>query len=127
RAWKVFDDAFPTLDRLATHGLKLGVISNWDERLRPLLAELKLSEYFQAIVVYNEVGFPKPSPVIFEVAAEELGLAPNTILHVGDNAARDLDGARSAGFHGFWLKRRGAIERADQIRSLSEINLPIEA
>ena len=34
--WRIFPDVLPTLDALAARGLKLGVISNWDERLRPL-------------------------------------------------------------------------------------------
>src|SRR2546423_1815961 len=45
-AWRIFDDVRPALDALATRGVKLGAISNWDERLRPLLAELKLADYF---------------------------------------------------------------------------------
>src|SRR5436853_531357 len=44
-AWRLFDDVLPTLDSLASHGLKLGVISNWDERLRPLLRRFKLHDY----------------------------------------------------------------------------------
>ena len=39
-AWRVFDDVPPTLEALASRGLKLAVISNWDERLRPLLTLL---------------------------------------------------------------------------------------
>src|SRR5262245_28296146 len=37
-AWRVFDDVLPALESLTMRGLKLGLISNWDERLRPLLA-----------------------------------------------------------------------------------------
>src|SRR5262245_21359708 len=38
-AWRTFDDVAPSLERLRRRGLKLGIISNWDERLRPLLGE----------------------------------------------------------------------------------------
>ena len=126
-AWRVFDDVLPTLDRLATLGIKLGVVSNWDERLRPLLAELKLADYFEAIVVSCEVGFPKPSRVIFDTAAEKLALPPTAILHVGDSATRDVEGARAAGFQAIWLQRSGLGKSGDEINSLSDIDLAIGA
>jgi putative hydrolase of the HAD superfamily len=72
-SWRIFEDVSPALDSLASHGIKLGVISNWDERLRPLLGQFELYDRFDAIIVSNEVGFPKPSQVIFRQAAESLG------------------------------------------------------
>ena len=41
--------------------MKLGVISNWDDRLRPLLQVLGLEERFDSIVISCEVGDSKPS------------------------------------------------------------------
>src|SRR5262245_44047237 len=38
--WRVFDDVLPTLKALRASGLKVAAISNWDERLRPLLGLL---------------------------------------------------------------------------------------
>ena len=64
------------LNALAAMDINLGIVSNWDERLRPLLEKLGLSKYFQAVIVSCEVAFTKPSPVIFEQAARMLGEAP---------------------------------------------------
>ena len=108
-AWRIFGDVLPILDALATRGVKLGVISNWDERLRPLLSDLKLADYFVPIVVSCEVGFPKPSRIIFYTAAEKLGLAPEAILHVGDSEDHDFQGARKAGFQALLLDRTGEL------------------
>src|ERR1051326_3418737 len=72
--WHVFDDVRPTLDALASRGIRLGVVSNWDERLRVLLQRLRLDTYFETFAISCEVGFAKPSPVIFEHAAARLGL-----------------------------------------------------
>ena len=74
-AWRVFEDVVPTLDALAARGLKLGVISNWDERLRPLLERLKLAGYFEIIVVSREVRASKPARAIFQHAVREAGTA----------------------------------------------------
>ncbi len=115
--WSVHEDALAVLDELASRDFNLGVISNWDERLRPLLKNLKLTPYFQAITVSCEVQFPKPEGVIFEQALRSLGAAPGAVLHVGDSRVEDADGARSAGLHGLHLDRQGGGD----IQSLMEI------
>lgn len=119
--WRIFDDVLPALEALASRGLRLGVISNWDERLRVLLRRLRLDAYFDTLVVSCEMGFPKPSPVIFEHAARKLGLPPAAILHVGDSQEMDVVGAREAGFHALRI-RRGIEPLTDSdIRSFAEL------
>ncbi|PYI81895.1 MAG: HAD family hydrolase [Verrucomicrobia bacterium] len=104
-SWKIFDDVFPCLDRLKRRGLKLGVISNWDERLRPLLRELRLAPFFEAIIISCEQGCLKPSPRIFEIASELFAVPPPAVLHVGDNRDEDFAGARSVGMSALLLNR----------------------
>ena len=120
-AWRVFDDVVPALEALAAGGFKLGVVSNWDERLRPLLSELKLARYFEAIIISREVGISKPSRAIFERAARALRLSPEAILHVGDDVSLDVRGARAAGLAALLLRRRAGAAKAGQIKSLREL------
>ena len=120
-AWRIFDDVLATLDALASGGFKLGVISNWDERLRPLLRQLKLCDYFEAIIVSHDVGFAKPSPLIFQHAAEKLALAPGAILHVGDSPEMDVEGARASGFQAVELRRKSAASSAAELSSLRSL------
>ncbi len=120
-AWRVFDDVIPILDQLASAGVRMAVISNWDERLRGLLERLKLSRYFETLAISCEVGFPKPSPVIFQHAADKLGLASANILHVGDSAEHDVAGARSAGLAALHLRRGHQGSSANEIQSLTEV------
>jgi putative hydrolase of the HAD superfamily len=127
-AWHIFEDTVPALGALASLGVNLGVISNWDERLRPLLEQLGLARYFEAIIISCEVGFTKPSPVIFEVAARKLGLAPEFILHVGDSMETDVAGAKSAGFKALLISReKGEAPDKEHIRSLAELEYLVEA
>jgi putative hydrolase of the HAD superfamily len=120
-AWRIFDDVLPVLDELATKGVRLGLISNWDERLRILLKKTGLENYFESIVISCEVGFAKPSPIIFDEAARKLGLAPASVLHIGDSFAMDVQGARSAGLEAL-LVRRGAAACGDhELTSLAEL------
>jgi putative hydrolase of the HAD superfamily len=118
-AWHIYEDVLPALDRLSSRKIKLAIISNWDERLRPLLRKLKLAQYFEAFAVSLEVGFPKPSPIIFEHAAKELGLPPAAILHVGDSPEMDIAGATAAGFQAIQIHRRGAA--GSGFHSLAEL------
>src|SRR5689334_12194190 len=82
-AWRIFDDVLPALQLLHSHGLKLGIISNWDERLHHLLRRLDLHRFFQTIVVSCEAGACKPSSAIFQQAAQKLALEPREIVHIG--------------------------------------------
>ncbi len=122
--WRVHEDVWPTLENLSRRGLRLAVISNWDERLRPLLAALKLDAYFETIIVSCEIGFTKPSPVIFELAVRKLGLSPAAVLHVGDSAREDVEGARAAGLQAVLLDRHGVTQAGEQIVSLRELDVP---
>jgi putative hydrolase of the HAD superfamily len=120
-AWRIHDDVWPTLDALASQDMKLAVVSNWDERLRPLLKQLRLDRYFEAVVVSCEVAFAKPSPVIFEEAGRKLGVAFSSILHVGDSVDEDVEGAKAAGCQALLLDRRARTSPPARIESLREL------
>ncbi|MBL9137854.1 MAG: HAD-IA family hydrolase [Verrucomicrobiales bacterium] len=120
RAWRVLPEVIPTLEALAGQGVDLGIVSNWDERLRPLLGELRLDRYFSCFAISCETGFAKPSPVIFQEALRQLGCPAATVLHVGDALREDFAGAMSAGLAALHL-RRDATSRDLQIRSLEEV------
>ena len=103
--WRVYDDVAPALEKFRARGLKLGVISNWDERLRPLLAQIGLGPYFDAVVISAEVGFHKPDRRIFDHAASRLQMPTSKILHVGDSKNEDFAGSQGAGFQAALLER----------------------
>ena len=105
--WSVFDDVRPTLNALRARGVRLGVISNWDSRLRALLGALGLAREFETIVVSCEVGVEKPDRAIFERALEDLGIGPHEAFHVGDDVVADYEGPRSAGLDAALLVRHG--------------------
>jgi len=105
--WHIFPEVHDTLELLRSRGFKLAVISNWDERLRPLLHSLELDRYFEEIVISCEVGAAKPSVMIFSRTAEALKLSPSEILHVGDDPIADVGGAHGAGFKAVLLDRAG--------------------
>lgn len=126
-AWRIFGDVLPVLHALQAAKQRLLVISNWDERLRPLLRELQLSAFFEDLLISLELGSTKPDPAIFLEAARRLELDPEEILHVGDDPQADTEGARRAGFQARTVVRGQHGDLGTYgIRSLSEL-LPLTA
>jgi HAD superfamily hydrolase (TIGR01549 family) len=105
------EDATGTLETLSGAGYRLAILSNW-----PLALTIdRFAEahgwlpYLDAIVVSERVGVIKPHPSIFRAAEAALGLTQTdaaSILHVGDDWAADVVGARQAGWRAAFLRGR---------------------
>lgn len=102
--WECYPEVISVLDRLA-RDFTLAVMSNFDGRLRSVLNHLGLNRFFREIIISSEVGAEKPHPWIFQETSRRLGLAPDEILHVGDDPDADWRGAADAGYQVFELKR----------------------
>ena len=122
----VHADVLPVLDELRARRLRLGVVSNWSDRLPALLDGLGLTPRFDAVVVSALFGRSKPDPAIFLEALRRLGSPPARAFHVGDHPLNDLQGARGAGLRAVLLDRADArppgVAPGDCIRSLSELS-----
>lgn len=119
--WRVFDDVVPTLKALRKRRIRLGILSNWDDRLRPLLERLGLAGFFEVVVVSCEVDCRKPEVRIFHLAAQAFGLRPEQVLHVGDNHEHDLEGAARAGLTAVGIRRGGSGQDPCWIPHLAEL------
>lgn len=88
------------LQAIKEMGLKIGLISNVNSRGQaPVnLEKYGIIDYFHPIVLSSEYGYRKPDPAIFHHAARLANVPASQCLYVGDRVARDIDGARRAGF-----------------------------
>jgi putative hydrolase of the HAD superfamily len=120
-AWHIFEDVVSGLESLKTSGIRLGIVSNWDDRLRPLLERLQLGHWFEMMVISCETDCRKPDPAIFRRAAAAFGLPPGRIMHVGDSWEHDVLGARRAGFRAVQVQRDGAADDTDHCTTLSRL------
>jgi putative hydrolase of the HAD superfamily len=121
-SWRVFPDVKETLLNLKKMGFRLGVISNWDSRLIPLLKTMDLSRFFDKIVVSSQAGMAKPDPAIFKEAARRVECRDEECLHVGDSVEEDYLAALGAGFSAVLLNRVGKHQSGHrQIGSLNEL------
>jgi len=106
-SWRVYPDVFPTLQALRKRSVRVGLISNWDSRLVPLLGRLGIWELLDAAAVSFEVGVEKPHPLIFRQALSRCGVRPQQAALVGDSLEEDVQGATAAGLRAVWLRRGG--------------------
>jgi putative hydrolase of the HAD superfamily len=62
-----------------------------------------IDRYFKGAFSAADVGSSKPNPEMFHAALNELDLAPEEAIHVGDNLVDDIRGANSVGMHSIWV------------------------
>ena len=121
-AWMIYPDVQPALEKLRQRGYRMAVISNWDNRLPPLLDALGLGEFFEAVVLSVHAGATKPSPEIYKRALSTLNVAGSEVLHIGDSQEEDVRGAQAVGMQALLLDREGSGNNS--IRTLDGI-LPL--
>lgn len=87
---------------------KMGLCSNFThaETARAILRDAEFEQHLDSIVISEEMGMRKPRPEIFEAVINELGFAPDEILHVGDNLRADVEGAAAVGMRTVWITRQ---------------------
>ena len=103
--WFVYPDIPSTLERYQSLDIELGVLSNFDSRLRSVLKELELADFFSSVTISTEVGAAKPDPLIFTTALKKHNCIPQEAWHVGDSHRDDYEGANAAGLRGILLER----------------------
>lgn len=93
-------DVKETIIELHKRGYKLGIIANTitETEIPDWMEDDQVTEYFGSVILSSKVGFRKPNPEIYWLAARELGVEPEKCVYVGDNPVRDVEGTHAAGY-----------------------------
>ncbi len=102
-------ESLKVLTRLREH-YPMALVSNFYGNLPTILCDFGLADCFSHVVESAVVGVRKPSPDIFTLGVEALGLPAHDILVVGDSYDKDVLPARAAGCHTVWFKGEGWTE-----------------
>ena len=123
-AWQAYPESHRTLKSARARGLRVGVISNFDSRLLPILSDLGIDSLVDSVIYSTGCGAAKPDERIFKHALRALGATAETTLHVGDNMHADYHGASAAGMTAVYLHRRKEpfAEDIATIRHLGELD-----
>ena len=116
RPWFIYPDVEETLKKWQNQGIKLGVLSNFDSRLFPVLEVLNLSSFFSSVTISTTVGAAKPSIKIFQAALQNYNASAERVLHIGDSVSADYQGAKDAGIQVILIDR----EEHESVRSRLE-------
>ena len=102
-SWPVFPDTNAALERLASSGLKLGILSNID---RDLFAETskQFTVEFDFIVTAEELESYKPNHAHFVEARERIG--EQRWLHAAQSYFHDIVPARQLDIDCAWVNRK---------------------
>jgi len=78
---------------------KLGLVSNFTyvPVIYAGLRKLDINQFFNAILVSDEVGWRKPHPRIFNEALKRLRVSAHETVYVGDSPLEDIKGAKATG------------------------------
>jgi putative hydrolase of the HAD superfamily len=128
--WMADLEAAPTLQRLNSDGLKLGVISNFDYRLYRILDGLDLTRFFDSITISSEAGYAKPRREVYDAALARAGVGADKAMHIGDSEHLDFAPAAAIGMAAILIDREdkrahphieGRTARIDSLASVTEV------
>jgi len=95
-------EPYPNVDyvllKLKGRGIKIAIVSD-APRLKAWvrLVSVKLANYFEIVVTFDDTKQRKPSKLPFKAALKQLNLKPSECLMVGDWPDRDIKGANALG------------------------------
>lgn len=122
----MMDDAYNLLEQVKPH-YRLGLITNGlKEVQRPRLRAAKIYDYFDVIVVSDEIGHAKPQKGYFDHLVKEMGNVDlSKTIVIGDSLNSDIQGAINYGIDCVWLnpseKSSGALDPTYEVKSVKEL------
>ena len=127
--FNVDGSARAVMAQLQAAGFKLGLVSNSffpGFAIDDVLQHEKLLKHFPVRVYSSDVGYMKPHRRIFEMALDQLGVAAERTVFVGDRVDNDVRGAARLGMKTILLVRNGRTPRGRAcpdhiVRALSEV------
>lgn len=102
-----YPDTLAVLQNLRQRDFKIGLITN---AMQPMwMRDIELEAYgilpfLDARITSGDAGYMKPHPAIYRKVLDELGVAAETAVFVGDRPANDIAGANEVGMISIWLK-----------------------
>ncbi|MBW3596590.1 MAG: HAD-IA family hydrolase [Planctomycetes bacterium] len=106
-SWRLYPEVADVWRRLQARGYRLGVASNYDDRLPRVLAGLPPLAACRDVFWSSQLGYNKPDPRFFAAIAERMNLPPEKLLLIGDDPKNDIQAARRAGWNSIHLHRTG--------------------
>ena len=118
QAWRDFPETGGVIEAVRRKGVQVGLLSNWDPRLRTVLSGFSWAKDLDPILISEEWGVEKPGTGFFRKAEEVVGVRSHECALIGDDPKSDHAGAEGAG----WLcslvdrPKKGLWEALEDLR-----------
>jgi beta-phosphoglucomutase family hydrolase len=124
---KPLPGALKLLEALDGHGVKMAIASSTPiENIRLIVGSLGIGKYFPAVITGHDVTEGKPSPQVFLLAAQRLGVEAKNCV-VFEDAVAGVTAAKSAGMRCVAITSSHPREKLTQadlvIDSLTEVSV----
>ena len=107
-SWRLLPHAQEAIALARQYGLPVAIASNFDHRLLKILDDLAI--HTDVVVISAMIGAAKPNPAFLQHTAAELGIAPNELLHAGDNPKEDGGACEAVGARWLPVDREHGID-----------------
>ena len=102
----VLEGAHELMDYLRQRGYRMHICSNGFHEIQyKKLAACGLTDYFDTVILSEDAGVNKPSPLFFDYALQKANAQRETTLMIGDNMQNDIQGALASGFDAMLFNR----------------------
>lgn len=107
---------------------RLGVVTNGTAHSqRGKLRGLHIEEFFDPVIVSEEIGYRKPEFAIFRRATRGWSIPHAEVLFVGDDSLKDIGGARGAGMLTLQVLAEPAqVEQPEIARAVAAVREPAD-
>lgn len=110
---RLYPATIPTLRTIRERGLPIGLVSDCTAVMgRPIPERLGVLPLLDAVALSYEVGHAKPSPAIYRLVTDALGVSPEHCLYVGDGGSDEINGANALGMTTARIDQDGAYARS---------------
>ena len=115
-ALEPFGEVVSVLGAMRKQGATTTILTNGNyAMIEPLLSNVGLETYFDAVISVEEARTFKPNPAAYSLICSKLSISASNVRFVSSNYW-DIVGAKSFGFSTTWVNRTGAPSEAYGIR-----------
>jgi len=109
------------LGELKEKGFRCAILSNGSpDMLNAAVRNSELQDFFDAVISVDALGLYKPDPRVYQMAVDQLDLAPGEIAFQSSNAW-DAAGAGAFGFKVAWVNRFG--QKVERLGTVADAEL----